>query len=442
MVVGDCYLECYCSCVSAAWSDGVRKELGVSSCGGLFSAALTCWLMILQRLEGLGVEGAWLKVSADQALRLSPGSKRARQGLLSCFAGGYSYARQALPLTLAERVAERLFWEIRGALPAQEAPAFLLDGSSLSPDGSASLREAFPPCRNQHGRSHFPVLRLVVAHDLDTGLGLGPCWGPMYGESAVSEQELGRQAILRLPPGCLVVADRNFGVFGIAYATLASGRNCLLRLTASRAGCLLGKQAALEQEGEHRLVWRPSKQDRKSDPGLPAHALVQGRLVVRRARQGERWVWLYLFVSDERLPAHALAPLYARRWCVETDLRSLKHSLKVARLSARSPQMLEKELVLAVAAYNLVRAVGAQAAGREHLEPRQLSFSRVCACVQAYAPRLEAETDPARRGKLLDELFERITARRLKKRDRPPPPRHVWERRSRYPSRKPQEAHG
>jgi len=40
------------------------------------------------------------------------------------------------------------------------------------------LVEAYPPTRNQHGASHGPWLRLLLAHDLYPGLAVRPEWGP------------------------------------------------------------------------------------------------------------------------------------------------------------------------------------------------------------------------------------------------------------------------
>ena len=53
-----------------------------------------------------------------------------------------------------------------------------------------SLIEQFPPPSNQHGAGHWPVVRVLVAHDLRTGLAMRPEWGPMSGPNAVSEQQL------------------------------------------------------------------------------------------------------------------------------------------------------------------------------------------------------------------------------------------------------------
>jgi hypothetical protein len=74
-------------------------------------------------------------------------------------------------------------------------------------------------------------MRLVVFHDAFSGLALRPAWGPVYGETAVSEQALAEQAIERLPADAVVLGDGNFGIFAFAHAVQQSQRSMILRLT-------------------------------------------------------------------------------------------------------------------------------------------------------------------------------------------------------------------
>ena len=94
------------------------------------------------------------------------------------------------------------------------------------------------------------------------------------------------------------------------------------------------------------------------------------------------WVWdaagkkqkLYFFTSLD-LPAQRILELYGYRWNIETDLRSLKCEVRLHMLTAKSKDMVEKELVLGVAAYNLTRAAIHEAAAALEVSPRQFSFS-------------------------------------------------------------------
>jgi hypothetical protein len=98
----------------------------------------------------------------------------------------------------------------------------------------------YPPANNPLGSSHWPILRMVVLHDVNTGLAQTPCWGAMYGPQAVSEQELAETAMDSLPARSVVIGDRNFGIFWIAYAAQQRGLKVLIRLTQARATKLAG----------------------------------------------------------------------------------------------------------------------------------------------------------------------------------------------------------
>jgi hypothetical protein len=84
----------------------------------------------------------------------------------------------------------------------------------LELESSRELVQLYPPAQNQFGASHWPVLKMVVLHDMESGLAEVPQWGPMFGAETVSEQQLAVQAMSQLPAHSVIVGDRNFGVLG------------------------------------------------------------------------------------------------------------------------------------------------------------------------------------------------------------------------------------
>jgi hypothetical protein len=87
-------------------------------------------------------------------------------------------------------------------------------------------------------------------------------------------------------------------------------------------------------------------------------------------------------------------------WQIETDLRDLKQALRLEVLGSRSPAMIRKELAAATVAYNLVVLTRELAAARAEVEPRSLSFSRICSLVKVLL-RVNspvAWSPPGRRG--------------------------------------------
>ena len=109
---------------------------------------------------------------------------------------------------------------------------------------------------------------------------------------------------------------------------------------------------------------------------LPDELVVREvRFPVRRPGRRVREVTLVTTLLDaRRYPAAALARLYERRWLVEGDLRHLKQTLGLDVLRCKTVPGVVKELLIFVTVYNLVRRVMREAARRQGVPPRRVSF--------------------------------------------------------------------
>jgi hypothetical protein len=244
-------------------------------------------------------------------------------------------------------------------------------------------------------------------------------------------------AIDRLPSGSIVAGDANFGVFSVASAAVQRSHPVLLRLTVQRAQRLAG--GPLHDGIDRPIVWKPSRDDRKSHPDLPVDACVQGRLIVCQVQpsNADAPFLLALFTTLEADRDEVLK-LYGQRWNIETDLRSLKSTLQLEQLRCTTPAMVAKELDLAMAAYNLVRAVAYLASLKTGISPRAYSFTRVRNILQIFAPLIGATQDPLQAQRYLDKMMYYVHQAKLpkRKRKRPSYPRAVWHKGQSFPSRK------
>jgi hypothetical protein len=364
--------------------------------------------------------------------------KRVEEKRIALSTGGYCQARQRLPKLLVSRSMDKLIERLRTRLlesvPALAQRVYLLDGSSLQLEHEPDLLEAFPLASNPRRKSHWPVLRFVVLHDLETALAERPYWGPMNGPEAVSEQALAERAMQHVPAGSVIVGDRNFGIFSTAYGAQQQGLGTVLRLTDVRAKALLGRPISIQ--GDYPVCWRPSRWDGgKKKRAWAADASLPGRLIAWRVGRGKRQQWLYLFTTLS-LPAEEVVDLYGLRWQIETDLRSLKQTIRLQRIAAQSADMMEKELLVAVMAYNLVRALMFQAAQRARIDPRELSFTYACNIVLDGYPKVLAARTAKQQEQELDRLIDLVARCRLPKRTkRRSYPREVWGSGSKFPSR-------
>jgi putative transposase len=421
------------------------KQAEVKENNRPYNSAVVVWLTIWQRLQAQGtLETAVLELLGGLPPSFWPQPcKRvkdaAKQGgrRLSRETGALNKARQELSSAVVEQccdhASQQQLIELARLSP-QWRRAFFFDGTTVRMPHCQELLRAYPPTSNQHGESHWPILRMVVAHDLYTGLALRPQWGPVNGPEAVSEQGLLEQMLDRLPIGALIVADANFGIFSVAYAAEQRDHPVVMRLTSVRARHLAG--GPLQDGLDRRIRWKPTREDRRSHPRLPADASVSGRLIVRQVQpsNGAKAFLLALFITLEDSPEQAIE-LYGKRWAIEVDLRSLKGTLRLEELTCTSTEMVAKEINVAMLAYNLVRGVIYLTALRAGLEPRAFSFTQVRNVLQAFLPRIAAAGDEGKAQKLYDDMLYYLSRCKLRQSQRPSYPRAVWPKPKAYPSR-------
>lgn len=341
----------------------------------IYTPWVVVWLMVYQRLHA----NAPLSDAVTELFRMKehlPPNRRITEETLSTNTGAYSQARSRLDPEVAEAVSDHVFQTLmKGAPPCwEERRVFLLDGTTSALASVPRLRQEFPPATNQHRPSPWPILHWAVAHELSSACALRPEIGAKYGPAAVSEVTLAMRLLSRLPTRCVLMADRNFGVFTLFHAAQTAGHDVVTRLTEARFRALV-KQAHPLEPGRWELCWKPSAVERRKHPGLPADAAVNVELhqvEVTTAEGNPLTLWI---VTTLATSGQKLAALYGLRFHVETDIRNVKVILRMDELRGQSRPMLRKELALGIVAYNLVIQIRRLAAQQAGLEPRRLSFS-------------------------------------------------------------------
>ena len=284
----------------------------------------------------------------------------------------------------AERVGESL---IERSPPWFEGRrAFLLDGTTITLSPTSPLCDAYPPATNQHGETVWPVMLRMVAHELQSGCVLIPELDAMYGPNNTAE---GRQAAAigrRIRANSLFLADAGLGTTSVACALAGAGHHILFRLTKARFKSLCRGAEAICRTARgvrYRLTWVPSWKNHATRPDLPAGARLEVEMHEVELDNDER---LYL-VTTLRVASETAAKFYGRRYDVEHDIRDLKVSLGIERIRDKSDDLVQKERLRSIVAYNLVVELRHVAAKLAKFEPRRLSFTGVWTTMQAYLLR-------------------------------------------------------
>ncbi len=208
----------------------------------------------------------------------------------------------------------------------------MLDGSSVELEARQLLCKAYPPGKNRHGPAHWPVLRIVVLHELETGLAEKPCWGLMNGTGAVSEQSLAEKTMEALAPRAVlveIVISECFQLPGGEETRSESSRPA-----DRRTGEETGRGAHQHRRGATRMLEaKPLR--RASQGGMPPAAVVEGRLIAMRVGKGQSKEWLYLLPTLVLPPDRSPGPV---QQALENRNRSALAETNRAATSGGCPQ--------------------------------------------------------------------------------------------------------
>lgn len=300
--------------------------------------------------------------------------------------GPYCRARARLALNLVERIGRETGQRLCAAQPDawrwRGREVKLIDGTTLSMPDTPANQSGFPQSATQKPGLGFPLARLVAIISLSCGAVLewmtNPCEGKRTGETAMLWQ-----LAHRLKAGDVVIADRYFSGYFLLAWLVRHGvdvvvRQHQLRHTDFRRGKRLGAK-------DHVVAWRRPQRPVWMDEAT--YAAMPETLMLREARVGGLTLVTTLAAANEVSKQELLA-LYHARWQVELDLRSIKTVMQMDVLRCKSPEMVKKEIAVHLLAYNLVRAVMAQAASLGHVLPRQLSFKAALQLIRAFEENL------------------------------------------------------
>jgi hypothetical protein len=352
----------------------VAQEVG-KTCDRIFTPLVTLAVFLGQVLsDDHSCRGALARLLAWRASR----------GLPECSpdTGGYCKARQRLPETLLRRLvresADRLHLQALRDWLLHGRRLVIVDGSTTTMPDTPANQRADPQHTNQKPGCGFPIARIVVLLSLATGCVLEAAIGPGKGK-LTGEHALLRSLHKRLKPGDILLADAYYSSFDEVVTLVGMGVDVVMRQAANRqtdfrTGIKLGREDHIVEWHRHRNRWKWMS--------LAEFAVLPRVLLMRELRVGvdkpgfrtKQFVIVTSLVDAELYSREELAGLYRARWHAELDIRSIKQTMKMDMLRCKTPEMVRKEMWAHFLAYNLIRAVMAEAARRHRRLPRQLSL--------------------------------------------------------------------
>ena len=293
----------------------------------------------------------------------------------STHTGAYCRARARLPETMPSTLVRHTGRMVSDRGPPSWCwrghPVRLVDGTTLVMPDTPQNQVAYPQPRSQAVGLGFPLCRLVGLICLGSGAVLDAALGGYRGKGA-DEQALLRTQLDTLKPGDLLLGDAYYATYFLLGALQERGVEAVFeqqgarrRVTDFRRGRRLGARDHLIEL--HKPILKPDWMTNAQYACAPETLTVRelataGKILVTTLR------------CPKQTPKAALKALYRERWHIELDLRHIKTTLGMERLSCKTPAMAQKEIWVYLLAYNLIRLMMAQAATLAECLPRTLSF--------------------------------------------------------------------
>jgi len=352
----------------------------------------------------------------------------------------YCQSRQRLPGQVLTRLLVTLAKRMRNL--AGESSLWLghrvwiLDGSSVSMPDEPELQAAFPQPSGQKPGCGFPVARFVAQF----------CWasGAIIDLAIDSlrshELTLFRRLWHRFTAGDVVLADRAYSAYVDMARLRQRGVFCVFRLHQRRprdfrAGCRLGHDDRLVTWARPQQ-WIPSIGISRDELAQLPETLTVRLVRITDAPRGFRSrtiVVVTTLLDPDETPADEIRQLYRDRWMAELNLRSLKTALGMDVLRGHSVDVVTKEIVMHLVAYNLIRLLMWHAARQQGRDLHRLSFTGTLRRLHVALPILLFRGhDQATAAALLNIMLRWIAADLLPHRPDRYEPRRVKRRPKEY----------
>jgi hypothetical protein len=337
----------------------------------------------------------------------------------------YCEARMRLSLQLLRCL---LRWTLAAAqkidrgptLPAIAGRVLVVDCTSFSMSDTPALRQQFGLLKGSRCKPgvSYPVAKVMALLDLNTGCFTRLIPGPLYRHEASGVIRLHR----RFRRGDILLGDRAFCSF--VHIALLSERGVFacFRLH-QRRKCLAGGVQHWTRPAQC-----PDWMDPQQFASLPEGIDIR---LVRHTLQQKGYRTRHLAIAttlmDQTLwPDAKIAELYGQRWNIETCFDHLKTTMKMSVLKCQTVGGIQRELLMYLIAYNLIRLAMLSFAIANQLDPQRVSFIDALRYLAARLLGLQGVArltiNPPRPGR----RQPRAIRRRMKEYDLLSVPREVW----------------
>lgn len=356
----------------------IQSDSGSHSRSRIFTKETTFWAFFSQIIDADG--GCSEVVSKLRALL-------AIKGLftLSPSTGAYCMARK----NLARAEVEAVFNHTATVLDDRESKDFsgrrviVVDGTGLKAADTEENQAQWPQHAHQKPGCGFPSLRVCACFSLKTGAILSFKTGNKKSHELCLFRD---QWDGLFKKGDINLADKMFSsYFDLAELSKRGVDSVVTQASANRKP--IKDADAIKTLGDNDLLveWKKPAWNKTAAYTHEEWEALPDTLTLRQIKvtvqtKGFRVKSFYIIttlIDPIDYPADELAELYLRRWEVELNFDDLKTTLGMDELRCKTPDMVEKELLMYFIAYNAARWMICKAANESGADLMRISFKGV-----------------------------------------------------------------
>lgn len=310
---------------------------------------------------------------------------------------GYCQARQRLAMSYLQNRFEQTIAVCQSLTDRLDQwhghTVCVVDGTSAQMPDTPPNQRVFPQNSQQKPGCGFPIAKLCGIFDLASGTMM------RYDVTHNNEHEsvqLGRMDDV-FAPDSVMLSDRGFSSFACVAQMYLKRVWCVVR----KHQCLSKSLRVIERLGrnDHLCEWKkPVSQtahiDKKTWESLPDLLTVR-RIRVHVDNPGKRTKNIEIIttlIDHMQYPADAFAELYLRRWRVELFFDDIKTSMGMDMLRCKTPEMVTREILVYMTAYNLIRLMMCTAGLQNGVCIDRISFTGTRDIIEIWQPRFACVT--------------------------------------------------
>ena len=298
---------------------------------------------------------------------------KSQQQAISLNTSAYSQARARLPVKITAEVYKRTT-----KIPIEDAklqwhnmPVYIVDGTYLNMQDSPELRKKYGLRPDYATTPPYPqCLLTAMIHQ-----GSGKVVAKTKSTRSVSELASFYQMIEEIPSGSLVLADALYNTYATISRIIDQGCHIITVGKTSRKYKVIKTISPGDELVEIKCAARP---DWLSQEAKMPESLLLRRIEINTAHKGGEKMVFYSTLTDYNKYTQAdIAVKFITRWDVEVTIREIKILMDMEFLRGKTEDMIDKEINITIAMYNIIREIMYNSAINGAFPPEELIFQKM-----------------------------------------------------------------